>query len=311
MQRPAVLLLIAALLASLGFNIFMVHYVNRARTKDLSRTALVFEDANSRDTYFSIHNVRDVHEITRGEGIKVGILDMFFGLNEHPELYTGSKDFSNRETDFIELAEHGYWMALTLKEIAPEAELFALGIDFSNEVDKTAQMIEAIDWAIEHDLDVLTYSSGAFSPEQKKQLDAAVEKAVNHNIVTTFIWYPHPDNILPGGLTADMEYDGREADLNILHYDYNTVRIGDYLEYAAAGEEARRQMMNPFMSYSSTAPVVAGFVALLKSINNELPPGEYKRILIETSRELIYNGEKCPRVADVGEAVKLIAGMTE
>ena len=163
--------------------------------------------------------------------------------------------------------------------------------------------------AIEHDLDVLTYSSVPFH-QNRKQLDAAVEKAVNHNIVTTLSGNT-PDNILPGGLTADTAYDGREADLNILHYDYNTVRIGDYLEYAAAGDEARRQMMNPFMSYSSTAPVVAGFVALLKSINNELPPGEYKRILIETSRELIYNGEKCPRVADVGEAVKLIAGMTE
>ncbi|MFY9475618.1 MAG: hypothetical protein WAQ73_03720 [Bacillota bacterium] len=78
-----------------------------------------------------------------------------------------------------------------------------------------------------------------------------------------------------------------------------------------ADEEGRAKLMPPFLSISSTSHVTAGFVALMKSIRSDLPPAEYKRILMETSRSLTYNGEKCPRVPDVYEAVKLISGITE
>jgi hypothetical protein len=63
----------------------------------------------------------------------------------------------------------------------------------------------------------------------------------------------------------------------------------------------------PFLSISSTSPVSAGFVALLKSINNNLTPIDYKNILMETSKEMIYKGEECPRVIDIYGAVKLIS----
>lgn len=306
MKRLAKVFFSLLLISSLGFNIFLLSYISKEKSKSGS---IVFEDANSRDTYFSIHNIRKAHGITKGKGIRVGILDTSFGYSKYPHLYAGGKDFANQERLFMDEAWHGYWMAVTLREIAPEVEIYALGVNFSNEDEKVRTMIQAIDWAIENGLDILTYSSSRLSHENEEKLNAAVKKANEHNIVTTFIHYPYPDNILPGGLfiqKGDVDYDGREPDLNIYNYDYNIIITSSYLTYMSASEDERREMIPPFVSLSSTSPVTAEFVALLKSIDNHLAPVEYKRILMETSRKIIYKGKECPRVPDIYEAVKFM-----
>ena len=53
----------------------MVNYIGKQNSS--ARSNLVFGDANSRDTYFTIHNVGKAHEISKGKGVKVGILDNF------------------------------------------------------------------------------------------------------------------------------------------------------------------------------------------------------------------------------------------
>lgn len=302
MKRTVNVVIGLLLIISLGFNVYMINFIREKQARESTEAVLVFEDANSRDTYATIHNVPQAHNITKGAGVKVGVLDMYFAYEEHPNLYQGGQDFANQNANFMQREQHGYWMALTLKEMAPDVDIYALGVDAFDEDKRVEQMIQAIDWAIEHELDVLTYSNAPFSEENSKKLDIAVEKAATHNIVTTFIWYANPRNILPGGLKTKLG-DGYEADINIYHFDYSTVRVGDYQNFRAASAEEKVKMMHPFMSYSSTSPVAAAFVALLKSINNDLAPATYKKILIETSREMIYNEELCPRVVDIFAAV--------
>jgi hypothetical protein len=310
MKRLGIALLLISLVISLGFNVFMANYISRQNSK--AQLSFVFGDANSRDTYFTLHNVAKAHEISRGKGVKVGILDNSFGYNRHRELYAGGANFSGKDSGYLETDHHGYWMAVTLKEIAPEAEVYALGVDFDREEAKVRTMLDAIEWAIDNDLDVLTYSSSQFSEENEKKLNVVVDKAMERGIVTTFIHYYHPDNILPDGLfmyRGEADYNRREPDLNILHYDYNVVIVPRYLEYLSSSEEDRARLTPPFLSISSTSPVTAGFVALMKSVRSDLPPAEYKRILMETGRNLICEGEDCPRVPDVYEAMKLISGV--
>jgi|CZCA01.1.fsa_nt_gi hypothetical protein len=310
MRKLGIVLLIIALAVSLGFNVFMANYIGKQNSS--VRSNLVFGDANSRDTYFTVHNVAKAHEISRGKGVKAGILDNYFGYNRHRELYAGGANFSGKDLGYLETDYHGYWMAVTLKEIAPEAEVYALGVDFDSEEAKVRTMLDAIEWAIDNDLDVLTYSSSRFSEENEKKLNVVVDEAMERGIVTTFIHYYHPGNILPDGLftyRGEADYNRREPDLNILHYDYNVVIIPRYLEYLSSSEEDRTRLTRPFMSISSTSPVTAGFVALMKSVKNDLTTAEYKRILMETARSLIYKGEDCPRVPDVYEAVKVISGV--
>lgn len=266
---------------------------------------LYFPNANSRPTYFTIHNVHEAMAVSKGEGVKVGVLDQEFGYDVHKDLYAGGKNFQKGagERLFRKNTHHGFWMASTLREIAPDVEIYALGTSSSDESDKVDAMVQAINWAIANDLDVLTYSGPRFSPENRVRLDSCVDRALAKGIVTTFIHYPHPGNILPGWLGPRTGDDDREPDLNILHYDYSVVFTKQYADWMQHGTAAGYR---PFLSISSTSPVTAGFVALLKSVRPDLKPTELKRVLMETSRATIFEGRESPRTVDIAAAIRSV-----
>ncbi len=273
-----------------------------------------FDNANSRDTYFNIHNVKAAQQVSNGEGIKVGILDHSFAVKKHDGLYAGSMDFTNNPSGMNYDESHGYWMACVLREIAPKCEIYALCTYSDSEMAEVKNIVEAIDWAIENDIDILTYSGEAFTDGYRADIDAAVDKAVENGIVTTFIHYDNPNNIWPVGLwPLNSEKMSRDADLNIFPYDYNTFFVKNYIEYMAETDAFKRSQMMPiFMSISSTSPVTAGFVAILKSVNNNLTPQEYKDILINTSYSMDYYDYwmdrqiKSERVVDIKKALDFI-----
>lgn len=270
---------------------------------DDPNSVLVFPGANSRATYFSLHKIGEAQLLSKGKGIKVGILDHSFGTMIHPRLYAGGKNFVKGNEEFLTQREwHGYWMATVLREIAPETEIYALNTyDFSGVEARAEAMAQAIDWAIEQKLDVLTYSAAAFAGEARRILDKALDKAHRANIITTFIHTGHPGNIFPSGLWGGPD-DGREPDINVLHYDYSVVFIDEYRK-AMAGDKTGYQ---PFLSLSSTSPVVGGVVAMMKSLNPGLTPAQCQRILRETSRPMDFAGEKPPRVLDAAAALEQV-----
>lgn len=270
---------------------------------------LYFPNANSRPTYFTIHNVHDAWRISKGAGVKVGILDHSFGYDAHSGLYSGGRSFQSGDwAESFKVSHHGFWMASTLHEIAPEVEIYALGTYSSDESEKVDAMVRAIDWAIAHDLHVLTYSAARFSPENRAQLDGAVDRALAKGIVITFIHYPHPGNLLPTWLGPRTGDDDREPDVNILHYDYSVVFTKQYAGWMQHGTAAGYR---PFLSISSTSPVTAGFVALLKSVRPALKPTELKRILMETSRVTMFEGQRSPRTVDIAAALRRVTKSQE
>jgi subtilisin family serine protease len=194
-------------------------------------------------------------------------------------------------------------MARTLKEVAPGVEVYALGTYSSDEEAKVDAMVRAIDWAIDNGLDVLTYSARRFSPEVRERLDVAVDRAHANGIATVFIHYPHPGNILPTWLGPVSGDDQREPDLNILQYDYSVVFTKEYAEWMEADSESGYR---PFLSISSTSPVTAGAVAILKALEPELTPAEIRRLLMETSYKMEFEGMHSGRTMDIGAAVQAI-----
>jgi hypothetical protein len=266
---------------------------------------LVFPDANSRPTSFSVHNLHRAQELASGAGVRVGILDHSFGLGAHPELYAGGENFQTGmwgET-FKEQSHHGYWMALALREVAPAAEIYAMNTYSGDEAERVAAMVQAIDWAIARQLHVLTYSARGFSPEARAVLDPAVERAHAAGIITTFIHYDHPGNIFPTWLGPEpVDGSGRDADLNLFHYDYRVVFIDEYRAHAA-GDTATTRGYVPFLSLSSTSPLTAGMVALLRSLDPSLTAEGCRRILMETSRPMEFEGRHAPRVPDAYAAL--------
>ena len=270
-------------------------------------SVLVFPGGNSRETYFTLHNVKAAQAWSTGSGIKVGILDHSFATQLHPGLYAGARNFVEGNDEFLTTREwHGYWMATVLHEIAPGAKIYALNTySFAGQAQRAKAMCDAITWAIENKLDVLSYSAAAFDGESRTLLDAALQRAHDAGIVTTFLHVAEPGNILPSGLWSGTE-DGREPDVNVLQFDYSVVFIDDYRK-AIAGQEPRQR---PFLSLSSTAPVVAGVVALIKNLKPDLTPAECQAILRETSRPLDYDGRKPPRVLDALAAVERVKRMS-
>lgn len=73
---------------------------------------LYFPNANSRPTYFTIHNVHEAWAISKGEGVKVGILDHSFGYDVHKDLYAGGRNFQKGDwgKSFNKESHHGFWM---------------------------------------------------------------------------------------------------------------------------------------------------------------------------------------------------------
>ncbi len=268
---------------------------------------LVFPGANSRETYFTVHNIRPAYRITTGAGTKVGILDHSFGMDAHPELYAGGENFQTGEWGgtFKSQSHHGYWMALVLREIAPDVQIYALNTYSSDEGERVQAMVKALDWAVEHDLDAVTYSAQAFSPEARRILDPAVDRAIDAGVVVVFIHYPHPRNVFPSWIGPKSGDDEREPDLNIFHYDY-TVVFADRYEAYMAGDDAMAHGYRPFLSLSSTAPVTAGFVALLRSLDPALSPSQVKEILMASSGPVEVEGRVGPRVPDVAQAVERV-----
>ena len=266
---------------------------------------LYFPNANSRPTYFSVHHFGEAWAVSKGNGVKVGILDHSFGFQVHDGLYAGGRSFHTDDwgESFDSTSHHGYWMARTLKEVAPGVEVYALGTYTSDEAAKVDAMARAIDWAIDNDLDVLTYSGRRFSPNLRVKLDEAVDRALAHGISTTFIHYPHPGNILPSWLGPISGDDEREPDLNVLHYDYSVVFTKQYAEWMEQGSGSGYR---PFLSISSTSPVAAGAVAILKAIGPDLKPDQLKRLLIDTGYHMEFEGMISGRTLDIRAAVQAL-----
>jgi hypothetical protein len=190
--------------------------------------------------------------------------------------------------------------------VAPEVEIYALGTYSSDEDSKVDAMVRAIDWAIAHELDILTYSAARFAASVRPRLDAAVDRAHAAGIITTFIHYPHAGNILPSGISPRSGDDERDPDLNICHYDYQVIFTGPYLEWLESGGESGHR---PFLSISSTSPVAAAFVAMLKSAHPELSADDCRRVLRETSRPYDMGGWwKGEHTVDIAAALRSLNG---
>lgn len=280
------------------FLTLLMSSVNSGGIVAQERWHYLFPDANRRPTYDSVHHLSAAQAIASGRGIRIGILDHGFGLDDHPDLYAGGVDLIGNGA-LSAYAEHGYWMALTVRETAPGAEIVALNTASRDQLEAAHAIVKAIDWAIDNDIQILTYSHQPFSKEARSLVDPAVERAARAGVLTVFIHYPSPFNIFPTGLWALEESDIGRADVNVLHYDYKLLITANYERALENGTPLR----NVFLSVSSTAPVTAGIAALVLEVSPSLRPGQVKDLLVESSYSTTFDGTDVPRVLDALAAV--------
>jgi hypothetical protein len=264
---------------------------------------------SSQDSYSSIHKLHQAHALSLGRGARVGILDHSFQAQAHPELYAGFVEFLPPESRLPQASEsnRGYWMTLALAETAPEAQVFALNTYHPDEDLRVEAMVRAIDWAINEGLDAVTYCSEPFSKEAREKLDPAVTRAVASGVVVIFANYFHPLNILPGGLGQPEPLGTRAPDLRIFSYEC-AVAVADEVVALMDPDDDRISRFRPSLARPSAGPVAAGLVALVRSLAPEISPVEVKRILMETSRPLLFQGAQEDKVPDAYAALARVRG---
>ena len=217
LKKIGVMVLVVLLLGSAAENFYLAHALHtqdmmgedivESETEEDSELCYInFPDANTRDNYDTIHNLKAAQQVSKRAGVKVGILDWGFGFDEHKDLYAGGKDFMKFEyhdENFKHVNEHGFWMAQTLKEIAPEVEVYALGT-FSpdNEEEWVDSLVEAIHWAMKNDIEILTLSHQEISDKNKARLDEAVNEAVAQGKVCLSV---SSMSVVTGGFVAILK----------------------------------------------------------------------------------------------------------
>ena len=253
------------------------------------------------------HNLPSAHEITLGEGTRVGIISHSFGTETHRALYAGAAIFRVRGADPApdHEAHQGFWMALALREIAPAAEIYALDLLADEESDRVRLIEKALDWAVEHRLDAITYCADGLSEKARKTLGPVLEKAVHAGVVVIFVDFPHPLNLLPAGFGVPPGAEEDRPDLKIFSYDCTTLLADQFLAPVGSDDDEISRNRS-FLAPSSIGSLTAGLVALLRSVDPETSPGRVKEILIETSRPLTVHGKVEPNVPDAKAAISLI-----
>ena len=274
-----------------------------------------FYNANSRDTYFSIHKIHNAHKYSTGKDVSIGIIDRLFAFNDNMNLYSGCVDVSGVSDQSYKQEGHGHWMANTLREIAPDCQIFAInGITYESEEKRLELLEKSIEWAIENHIHILTYSHPKFSDDYRTRVDRAIKLAYDNGIITTFINNDSEYNLWPYGCLEffDANNFARLPDVNIYHYDYNVLRIDQYEAYinkTKHGEPVQSGDDIPFFSFSSMSPVLAGFVAILKQLAPSLSFEQIKTLLVSTSysitdkQENWYDLNPCKNVVDMEKAV--------
>ena len=154
-------------------------------------------------------------EAATGRLVRVAVVDS--GVNrKHPHIpsvFGGvAIDADGRQhPDYLDRLGHGTAVAATIVEKAPDIELYAVKV-FEKELATGGDaLVAAMDWAIEHQMQVINLSLGTSNPELEVQLQAVVERAISQNsIVVSAIeeggtrWFP---GSLSGVVRVALDWD--------------------------------------------------------------------------------------------------------
>jgi serine protease len=241
--------------------------------------------------------------VSRGAGVTVAVLDWQFDPNSKAaSKYVFSTSVVPGERMGDLKPWHGAWMVNIIHHIAPEAKIMPIIARSLKQKDYQEFLVQGIRYAADHGAVAVTNSMGPVnrSPALRDAIDYAELRG------TIFVDV-HPENdgsaldkftpCLPG-----------ECDSRIIH-----VGIVSVPEHPIKPNPSRDIYTWPYdldvgfedgWGFSNGPPIVAGVIALLKSVNPALSPQNLRQLLIRTASE--REGFK---VLDAEAAVKEAASM--
>ena len=244
-----------------------------------------------------------VHPDHMGAGVKVAVIDS--GIDHtHPDLaanYAGGWNYVHGNNDPMDDHGHGTHVAGTIAALrdgngvvgaAPEAKLYALKVLDSRGGGDTANMIAALEWAVENGIQITNHSYGTSSDPGtifKEAFDNAYAAGVLHVCAAGNSGNPagRGDNVI-----YPARYDSCIAVASSDSKDRraSTSSTGPAVEFIAPGVSIRSTVLNGGYANGSgtsmASPHVAGVAALVWAVNPRLSNMNVRGILQATTEDL-------------------------
>jgi len=228
-----------------------------------------------------------------GKGVKIAVIDS--GVINHPELnIAGGVSTVDYTTSWIDDNGHGSHVAgiIGAKQgyasvngsdvvgVAPNVELYAVKAMDKNGDGTLQDILEAIDWAIQNDMDIINLSLG--TTEHSPLLEEMVNRAYNEGIIVVGAsgndGYGTPVNY-PAKYDSVIAVSSINRGMNVSIYS----STGKEIEFSAPGEDIVSTYLNnqyAMMSGTSQAtPHVSGMFALLKEVYPTKSNKELRKIM--------------------------------
>jgi len=145
-----------------------------------------------------------------GRGVRVAVIDS--GVHTaHPHIgrVAGGVTIGERtdECSYADRLGHGTAVMAAIQETAPEAEYFAVRV-FQSELRASVDtLVRAIEWCIDHRIDVINLSLGSGNPEHAERFAPMIARAgivVSAREVNGFPAFP---GMLPGVMGVSVDWD--------------------------------------------------------------------------------------------------------
>lgn len=234
-----------------------------------------------------------------GKGVKVAVIDS--GISQHEDLVVaGGVSTVGYTTSYSDDQGHGTHVAgiigarnnsFGVKGVAYETELYAVKA-FDNKGEAfMSDLVEAVNWSIENDMDIINFSAG--TQDSSRALLTVMNKAYDSGLL---IVAAAGNDGAPDGLDDSVDFPARYASvIGVGAVDRNFTRAtfsstGPAVEVSAPGVGILSTYLNNQYAYlsgtSMATPYVTGELALLKQAYPHLTNEELRMVLIEHTRDL-------------------------
>jgi subtilisin family serine protease len=145
-----------------------------------------------------------------GYGLKIAVIDT--GVNaSHPHICAPTHgvvfDQEDTESSCEDVLGHGTAVTAAIQEKAPEADYYILKL-FGNSLRTTGgRLLRAIEWTIEHQMDVVNLSLGTPNLDHRSALEPLVARASASGVLLVAARYSGQTPVLPGILDAVISVD--------------------------------------------------------------------------------------------------------
>ncbi|WLR51757.1 S8 family peptidase [Bacillus tianshenii] len=246
-----------------------------------------------------VSKIKEAHERGySGKGVKIAVVDT--GIDRsHPDIdLSGGASFVDYTADYQDDQGHGTYVAgliaanhndIGVLGIAPDAEIYGLKANDSQRKGPIANFVNAVNWAIEHNMDIIHFSWS--TDEYSSELEAALKRAYKHNILIvgsagntqSGVRYPakFPYVIAVSAIAPNLQKAGFS-------------NFGPEIEFTAPG--TGMYSLNTNQSYARTsgtslaAPHVTGILALMKEAYPEKTNMELRAMLQAHAKDIGEEG---------------------